>query len=570
MANWESYTLRDIVEKIKDNELVLPVIQRPLVWDEEKMELLFDTLMRGNSFGGIIAIKEDSGSKPLFPFREFSKNGENTKSRECDLLPHTSFFIIDGQQRLQSFYIGLKGSYNYNILFYDLFSDDDYGHLFRFAQNVSVLPRESKEYANRTINRHLWISIPSLYEKIKNYSGNNIRPIAKEIIRNNSISDEDEKDIISNNIEAFLFNVFTNKTIGIATVSLDKTTFTEVENRQKMVELFRRLNDGGTKLSAFDLVASILKSFDWRMEGFLSEILELYDDIGLTQDNLIKLIFILQDNPNKEMSSIEESDTTFAINNRDRIKASISALVSFLKESKLYNYYKNGGRSFIPLFFIIYHIFHKDISTNQIVTYFSNADSSNTDFRNIKKWIYNSLLNGVFKSKGAGWIPYKTGIRKILERIKNYKNRQFPDVELFNIYYENNILFTQEYTEDKLDKLESSFLYYLMYDMEEVIRKNDIDHIMPKSILERLNFDWGQINSIKNFQLIDYATNRGEKNAKPFKEWINNPIYVTDKEFFIKKHLIPRDETIWEEENFLTFIEQRGKLIFDKLEKYMP
>lgn len=416
----------------------------------------------------------------------------------------------------------------------------------------------------------MWISIPSLYEKIKNYSGNNIRPIAKEIIRNNSISDEDEKDIISNNIEAFLFNVFTNKTIGIATVSLDKTTFTEVENRQKMVELFRRLNDGGTKLSAFDLVASILKSFDWRMEGFLSEILELYDDIGLTQDNLIKLIFILQDNPNKEMSSIEESDTTFAINNRDRIKASISALVSFLKESKLYNYYKNGGRSFIPLFFIIYHIFHKDISTNQIVTYFSNADSSNTDFRNIKKWIYNSLLNGVFKSKGAGWIPYKTGIRKILERIKNYKNRQFPDVELFNIYYENNILFTQEYTEDKLDKLESSFLYYLMYDMEEVIRKNDIDHIMPKSILERLNFDWGQINSIKNFQLIDYATNRGEKNAKPFKEWINNPIYVTDKEFFIKKHLIPRDETIWEEENFLTFIEQRGKLIFDKLEKYMP
>lgn len=236
----------------------------------------------------------------------------------------------------------------------------------------------------------------------------------------------------------------------------------------------------------------------------------------------------------------------------------------------MYNYYKNGGRSFIPLFFIIYHIFHKDISTNQIVTYFSNADSSNTDFRNIKKWIYNSLLNGVFKSKGAGWIPYKTGIRKILERIKNYKNRQFPDVELFNIYYENNILFTQEYTEDKLDKLESSFLYYLMYDMEEVIRKNDIDHIMPKSILERLNFDWGQINSIKNFQLIDYATNRGEKNAKPFKEWINNPIYVTDKEFFIKKHLIPRDETIWEEENFLTFIEQRGKLIFDKLEKYMP
>lgn len=84
MAKWKPYILKEIVEKIKDKELVLPVIQRPLVWNEEKMELLFDTLMRGNSFGGIIAIKENSGSKPLFPFRVFSQNGENTKSRECN------------------------------------------------------------------------------------------------------------------------------------------------------------------------------------------------------------------------------------------------------------------------------------------------------------------------------------------------------------------------------------------------------------------------------------------------------------------------------------------------------
>ena len=570
MAKWKPYILKEIVEKIKDKELVLPVIQRPLVWNEEKMELLFDTLMRGNSFGGVIAIKEDSGSKPLFPFREFSQNGENTKSRECNELSRSSFFIIDGQQRLQSFYIGLKGSYNGNTLFYDLFSDNKDEHLFRFAKNESDLPKESKEYANRRIKRHLWISIPYLYDRVDLYSGNNIRNIAKEFIKDKSISDETEKETIENNIDTFVYNVFTNEGIGMATVSLDKATFTEAENRQKIVELFRRLNDGGTKLSAFDLVASILKGFDWRMEGFLSEILELYDNIGLTQDNLIKLIFILQDNSTKEMSSIEVSDTTFAISNGDRIKASISALVSFLKESKLYNYYKNGNRSFIPLFFIIYHIFHKDIPTNQLETYFSNADSSNSDFKNIKKWIYNSLLNGVFKSKGAGWIPYKTGVRKILERIKDYKNKPFPDEELFNVYYDNNIVFTQKYTQDNLDELESSFLYYLMYDMEEVIRINDIDHIMPKSILETLNFDREKINSIKNFQLIDYSTNRGEKNAKPFKQWINNPIYVTDKKFFVKKHLIPDDETIWDETNFLAFIERRGELIFKKLTNYMP
>jgi hypothetical protein len=63
-----------------------------------------------------------------------------------------------------------------------------------------------------------------------------------------------------------------------------------------MVELFRRLNDGGTRLSPFELVASILKGFEWKMEKFLDDTLKDYQDIGLTQDNLIKLIFILMDN----------------------------------------------------------------------------------------------------------------------------------------------------------------------------------------------------------------------------------------------------------------------------------
>ena len=49
MANWETYTISTVVSLIEDEEFVLPVIQRRLVWDEEKMELLFDTLLKGDS-----------------------------------------------------------------------------------------------------------------------------------------------------------------------------------------------------------------------------------------------------------------------------------------------------------------------------------------------------------------------------------------------------------------------------------------------------------------------------------------------------------------------------------------
>ncbi len=52
MAEWEALKIHDVVQDINNNIIVLPVIQRSLVWDEEKMELLFDSLLKGNSFGG--------------------------------------------------------------------------------------------------------------------------------------------------------------------------------------------------------------------------------------------------------------------------------------------------------------------------------------------------------------------------------------------------------------------------------------------------------------------------------------------------------------------------------------
>jgi len=51
-------------------------------------------------------------------------------------------------------------------------------------------------------------------------------------------------------------------------------------NRRKAVELFRRLNQGGTKLSAIDLMASILKSFSAENEKFLYENIKEFSDVG--------------------------------------------------------------------------------------------------------------------------------------------------------------------------------------------------------------------------------------------------------------------------------------------------
>lgn len=569
MAIWKPYRVSDIITEIEENKYVLPVIQRRLVWGEEKMELLFDTLLKGDSFGGIMVIEEEKESKPLFSFRPFSKHAEIIQSQNVIKLDQLQNFVIDGQQRLQTFYIGVKGSLNGNVLFFDLYSDFAEMFEFKFGYDVNKLPVQSKENIDRKIPEHFWYSVSGLFKRLKDT--NDEDQVAEEIIKNQNISDSIKMTHITKNVKLFYKNLITAETIGVSKVSINKS-LPEVANRQKMVELFKRLNDGGTQLSTFDLVASILKGYAWEMEGFLEEIVKNYEDIGLSQDNLIKLVFILQGNAIKEMAEIEETDATFAINNKDRIKNTIKCLKDFLINSELIEYYKEKNRSFVPLFIVAYHLYHKKIDNDKLFKYFDNYDTGNKDYPIIKKWIYHSLVNGVFRSKGVGWIPYKTGIKKLLEEMKNHNNSDFPINDLFKIYTDHPIKFTTNYNSNNLEQLDSSFIYFLMYNRKQTIRIQDIDHIMPKSILEtHINkYEQSEINSIRNFQLLDYGTNRGEKNAKPFKDWVNNPNYVKDKSSYLSKHLIPVDENNWGEEKFREFISERTTLILNKIKQYVP
>jgi len=92
---------------------------------------------------------------------------------------------------------------------------------------------------------------------------------------------------------------------------------------------------------------------------------------------------------------------------------------------------------------------------------------------------------------------------------------------------------------------------------------------MPKSILELEGYPPDTINSIRNFQLLDFGTNRGAENARPFREWGTDTESVKDMEAFTSIHLIPTDQKLWLEQRFPEFIEARGTMILDKLLKYV-
>jgi len=569
LANWTSLKIVDCIDKIEKEELILPVVQRDFVWQSEKIELLFDTLLKGDSFGGIMTIKDLKGKKPIFSYRNFIKDykkGFNQLSKEVEQLKQNISYVVDGQQRLSAFYIGIQGTYNNKQLYFDLLSEIEHKNFnFKFAQNETSkeLKGEIDNFDGSSKNKTFWYTINDLYKKIEE-CGADYHTVFDDIIDENEKYNFNEKELerIKRNIENLTNQIFNFQNIGICEVRLDKK-HDEIANRIRVVELFRRLNQGGTKLDGLELMASKLKGYNPEHEKFL-QVIEEFNDIGFGKDEVIKLIFILQDDYNKTVANITKEDSDFIGSNQDRIKSALKGTKLFLEQSSLYKFYKDEKPSIIPLYFIAYFLFHTNLTNKEIENYFKNSEIDNKNYLLIYRWIFLSMLNKVFRRRGAGWTAYTTGIRKILNVLSKNKNKDFPTDELFQMYYNHPLDFDENIKKEYLDDYDFDFLMYIIYEKPKTFRINDIDHIHPKSILEKKGIDWNDINSVINYQLLDFSTNRGSKNDKELYDWIKND--VKNQKEYLKMHLIPNDKKLWESDNFNNFLEERGKLIVDKLE----
>ena len=109
-------TVRKLIQDIEDKKYYLPSIQRAFVWETDQIEKLFDSLMRGFPIGSFLFWETPKEAVKKFQFYEFIRDfhklhpeNEIAKFGKNQLAFHS---ILDGQQRITSLYIGLKGSYS--------------------------------------------------------------------------------------------------------------------------------------------------------------------------------------------------------------------------------------------------------------------------------------------------------------------------------------------------------------------------------------------------------------------------------------------------------------------------
>ncbi len=109
-------TLEEVLNLMGNNlerkaTYLIPDLQRDYVWDSKKIINLIDTLMKGWPFGQILVANTGKMSPSFSPRTFYSKvvifENEHGETMDAEINDDKTTLILDGQQRLQSLFLGL-------------------------------------------------------------------------------------------------------------------------------------------------------------------------------------------------------------------------------------------------------------------------------------------------------------------------------------------------------------------------------------------------------------------------------------------------------------------------------
>ena len=113
---YRSIRIVDLIKQV-NRDLYLPAIQREFVWEHKKIERLFDSIMADFPIGSFLYWKLEQENKHEWPVYQFicDFDKESPHNQEADMhgVNKDILLALDGQQRITSLAVGLRGSYRY-------------------------------------------------------------------------------------------------------------------------------------------------------------------------------------------------------------------------------------------------------------------------------------------------------------------------------------------------------------------------------------------------------------------------------------------------------------------------
>ena len=583
MAYETPLTIAKVIKDISGNKYVLPSIQREYVWDSNQIEKLFDSIMREYPIGTFLFWEIEKNRVMDYDFYAFMKNFHEQKSihnKKIDLKGSDGVLaVLDGQQRLTSIYLGLKGTYSYKLKYLSRDNSNAYPTRKLYLNLLSSAKESDNEYDFKFLTfeevkntqNEFWFEVGKILEMEE----------AGEIFLyvNNNISYSDkfrytkEQSEYAINTLSKLYNIIHK--VGI--ISYYKEDSTELD---KVLNIFIRVNSGGTKLSYSDLLLSIA-SAQWDNHDAREEIIEFVDEVNtigsgfkITKDFVLKTALVLSDLPNiafkvdnfnkKNMSTIESK--------WDDIKKAIRQSVLLVSSFGYSGETLTSNNALIP---IAYYLLKNEISENFIL-----SGNTKNNKAKIKKWLISSLLKKVFSGQPDNVL------RPIRNIIKSSDSNEFPIEKIKEEFKGTNksIQFTEDDINEfllnlKYGKSDTLSTLMLLYPSLDFNNKFHIDHMYPKSKFNKkylrsqgiseqeIDKYIDTVNDVSNLQLLVAQLNE-EKLNTDFDKWFNSK-FTTLSEKINYRTINYLPDIDYSYENYLKVMEERRKLLKSELIKIL-
>jgi uncharacterized protein with ParB-like and HNH nuclease domain len=577
MSYQTAITIKSAIDQIKKRQYVLPSIQREFVWDTDQIEVLFDSLMRDYPISTFLFWKVDKHKIKDFQFYEFLKKYHEKDCRhnsKVDLDGDEDVIaLLDGQQRMTSMYIALTGSYASKMPYYRKNSSHAYPEKKLYLDLLQPSSEVEVEYNFKFLTEKesteddgsFWFECGKILD-ITDMSKASMY-LMKNKLMDTSIYTEKQSEFAINTLNE-LFNVVHQK--GTISYYLE-----EGEELDKVLQIFIRINSGGTKLSYSDLLLSIATA-QWQekdarevIHDFVDDINQIGDGFAFNKDLVLKACLVLADfsDIKFKVDNFNKSNMQAIEKNWDSVSVSIRSAVELVSMLGFNRDNLAATNTIIPIAYFIYK--------NKLADNILHSSKYDKDRRAINEWLARVLLKGVFGGQPDSIYP---GMRDLI----NVNLGRFPLKEIIGHYKgrRKSISFSEDDIESILElqygKAKTYSALSLLYPGLNTSFKYHQDHLHPhaffkKKSLRKQGFDeetidayLSQCNGLANLQLLQ-ATQNIEKRDKYLENWVKETYSLDqDRKAFLLQNHIGSDQSL-AFEHFLEFMAVRRKNIKARL-----
>lgn len=508
-----------ILDYIDNGHMALPEFQRGYVWGGEQVRGLFQSLYRGHPVGSLLVWATDAST---------AAHRGNTS-----LAPGVVKLLLDGQQRITSLYGVMRGE---PPRFFD-------GNAKAFTDLRFNLASEEFEFFQPIKMRDdpLWVNVTSLMKKGNAGIGQ-------------MISSFGQNPDLAPHIGEYLGRL--NQLLGIRDKDFH---IEEVTGKDKtldvVVDIFNRVNSGGTKLSKGDLALAKICA-DWpEARDTMKESIGRWRNAGYN----FSLDWLL-----RSVNTVLTGEAKFLYlhdKGADEISAALKRAVRHIDTALN----MIGGRLGLDHDRVLFAKFAIPVMVRYLDIHGGHLDQKTQD--KLLFWFIQSGMWGRYSASTESIIDKDLGI---LEAGHGHLDKLVAELRLaqgglrvepghFHSWSVGSRFYPVLYMMTRMTEARDwGNGLPLKSGMLGKMSTLEVHHIFPRARLYEANYSRAEVNALGNFCFLTKDTNLVIRDRRP-EEYF--PEIETAYPGALRSQWIPDDPVLWKVENFRDFVEARKEIL---------